>query len=196
MPEETKNPMQELMDRKIWFLWIWSKDKNGNPTKKPIAANGGATGTDDAHSGTWVTYDEAVTAMRERGSAGVGFKIPKGYFFLDIDHKELNDPFVQMMLKRFNSYTEYSQSGNGIHIYGKVDIASIPTYIDDKGKEKLDRQFYMKNPHNDTEQYFGGLTNRFACYTGSVILDTALNDCTQAVLTTLDKDMRRKQKKK
>ena len=134
--------------------------------------------------------------MRERGSAGVGFKIPKGYFFLDIDHKELNDPFVQMMLKRFNSYTEYSQSGNGIHIYGKVDIASIPTYIDDKGKEKLDRQFYMKNPHNDTEQYFGGLTNRFACYTGSVILDTALNDCTQAVLTTLDKDMRRKQKKK
>lgn len=196
MPEETKNPMQELMDRKIWFLWIWSKDKNGNPTKKPIAANGGATGTDDAHSGTWVTYDEAVTAMRERGSAGVGFKIPKGYFFLDIDHKELNDPFVQMMLKRFNSYTEYSQSGNGIHIYGKVDIASIPTYIDDKGKEKLDRQFYMKNPHNDTEQYFGGLTNRFACYTGNVILDTALNDCTQAVLTTLDKDMRRKQKKK
>lgn len=196
MPEETKNPMQELMDRKIWFLWIWSKDKNGNPTKKPIAANGGATGTDDAHSGTWVTYDEAVTAMRERGSAGVGFKIPKGYFFLDIDHKELNDPFVQMMLKRFNSYTEYSQSGNGIHIYGKVDIASIPTYIDDKGKEKLDRQFYMKNPHTDTEQYFGGLTNRFACYTGSVILDTALNDCTQAVLTALDKDMRRKQKKK
>ena len=29
MLDETKNPMQELMDRKIWFLWIWSKDKNG-----------------------------------------------------------------------------------------------------------------------------------------------------------------------
>ena len=86
MPEETKNPMQELMDRKIWFLWIWSKDKNGNPTKKPIAANGGATGTDDAHSGTWVTYDEAVTAMHERGSAGVGFKIPKGYKNKNIFH--------------------------------------------------------------------------------------------------------------
>lgn len=71
MPDETKNPMQELMDRKIWFLWIWSKDKNGNPTKKPIAANGGATGTDDAHRGTWVTYDEAVAAMREIGRAHV-----------------------------------------------------------------------------------------------------------------------------
>jgi hypothetical protein len=33
MPEETKNPMQELMDRKIWFLWIWSKDKMAIPPK-------------------------------------------------------------------------------------------------------------------------------------------------------------------
>ena len=194
MPETKNNPMQELMDMKIWFLWVWGKDKNGNPTKKPIAIDGGATGTDDAHSSTWVTYDEAMAAMQERGAAGVGFKIPKGYFFLDIDHKAVSDPYVQMMLNRFNSYTEYSQSGNGIHIYGKVDISAIPTLIDDKGKKKLDRKFYMKNPHNDTEQYFGGLTNRFACFTGNAISDAPLKDCTQAVLTTLDKDMRRKQK--
>lgn len=196
MPDTKTNPMQELMDMKIWFLWVWGKDKNGNPTKVPIAASGGKTGTNTVYSNTWVTYEEAIAAAKVRGVAGVGFKIPKGYFFLDIDHKELNDPFVQTMLKRFNSYTEYSQSGNGIHIYGKVDIASIPTYIDDKGKERLDRQFYMKKSHNDTEQYFGGFTNRFACYTGNVISGAALNDCTQAVPTTLDKDMRRKQKKK
>ncbi|NLA72128.1 MAG: hypothetical protein GX850_06895 [Clostridiaceae bacterium] len=36
--------MQELMDLKIWMLWRWSTDQNGNLTKKPFAAKGGATG--------------------------------------------------------------------------------------------------------------------------------------------------------
>lgn len=90
-----ENPMQELMEMKIWFLWIRKKDKNGRMTKKPIAANGGATGTDSAHQHTWVTYNDAVTAQAELGAAGVGFKIPDGYFFLDIDHKEQTDPYQQ-----------------------------------------------------------------------------------------------------
>lgn len=196
MPDTITNPMQELLDMKIWFLWVWGKDKSGNPTKVPIATNGGETGTDAAHSSTWVTYEEAVAAMKERNSAGVGFKIPDGYFFLDIDGRVLSDPFVQTLLNRFDSYTEYSQSGNGVHAYGKIDISKIPTYINKEGKLRLDRQFYMKNPHNSTELYLGGITNRFACFTGNVILDAPLKDCTQAVLTTLDKDMRRKQKKK
>ena len=195
MADTKTNPMQELMDMKIWFLWVWGKDKNGNPTKVPIAANGGKTGTNAAYSNTWVTYEEAVAAAKEHGAAGVGFKIPDGYFFLDIDHKELTDPFVQTILNRFDSYTEYSQSGYGVHAYGKIDLSQIPTYVDDKGKLRLDKQFYMKNPHNSTELYFGGITNRFACFTGNTILDAPLKDCTQAVLTTLDKDMRRKQKK-
>lgn len=189
-----ENPMQELMEMKIWFLWIRKKDKNGRMTKKPIAANGGATGTDSAHQHTWVTYKEAVTAQAELGAAGVGFKIPDGYFFLDIDHKEQTDPYVQMLLNRFDSYTELSQSGNGIHTYGKVDISKLPTCLDNKGRRKLDSQYYMKNPHNDTELYLGGLTNRFACYTGNVILDAPLKECTQAVLTTLDKNMRKNPK--
>jgi len=44
--------MQELKQMRIWFLWRWGVGKNGNPTKNPFAANGGATGTDDAHSST------------------------------------------------------------------------------------------------------------------------------------------------
>lgn len=188
--------MQELMQMKIWLLWKWGKDRNGKPTKVPFSAHGGATGTDKGHSSTWVTYDEAMAAMQKYNAAGVGFVIPEGYFFLDIDHMELTDPFVQTMLNRYNSYTEYSQSGNGIHAYGKIDISKIPTFTDDKGKLRLDKQFYTKNPHNNTELYIGGITNRFACFTGNAILDAPLKDCTQAVLTTLDKDMRRKKKKK
>lgn len=188
--------MQELKDMKIWFLWKSVKNSSGAFTKKPFAAYGGATGTDDAHRSTWVTYADAVTASKQSDATGVGFKIPDGYFFEDIDHRTLDDDYVKMMLKRFNSYAESSVSGNGIHIYGKVNLSALPTYVDSKGQTKLDRQFYMKNHKNDTELYIGGLTNRFACYTGKSIWDAPIKDCTQAVLTTLDKNMRRKPKGK
>lgn len=186
--------MQELKQMRIWFLWRWGVGKNGNPTKNPFAANGGSTGTDDAHSNTWVTYDEAVAAADKFHAAGVGFKIPEGYFFLDIDHRELSDPLVQTLLARFDSYSERSISGGGIHIYGKCDLTKLPTYIDKKGKVRLDKQFYQKNSTTDLELYVGGITNRFAVYTGNIIEDKPLRECTSAVLTTLDKNMRRKEK--
>ena len=46
------------------------------------------------------------------------------------------------------------------------------------------------------ELYIGGLTNPFASYTKNVIEDKPLRECTDAILTTLDKDMRRKPKTK
>jgi putative DNA primase/helicase len=187
--------LDELKDKKIWVCWNWGTRK-GKKTKVPISAYGTETGTDEPHAHTWVTYDEAVKATKENGYSGVGFVIPEGYFFLDIDGKELDDPYVQLLLKRFDSYAERSVSGTGYHIYGKCDKDKIPTYIDKDGKLRLDRQFYQKNPHNKTELYCGGLTNRFAVYTGDVICDKPLKDCTDALLTTLDKDMRRKPKQK
>lgn len=110
---------------------------------------------------TWVTYDEAILAKQHMKADGIGFVIPEGYFFLDVDHQELTNPFVQMMLKRFSSYAEISPSGNGLHIYGIADMTRLPMAQDKDGKQKLDRQFYMKNPNNGIELYFGGLTNRF-----------------------------------
>lgn len=187
--------MDELKSQKIWLCWNYETRK-GKRTKVPISASGTATGTNSEYAHTWVTYDEAIKAADKHGYNGVGFTIPQGYFFLDIDHKELTDPFVQLMLERFNSYAEYSVSGGGIHIYGKCDIDRVPTYLDKDGKLRLDKAFYMKNPHNSTELYCGGITNRFSVYTGNVIHNVPLKECTDALLVTLDKDMRRKQKVK
>ena len=187
--------MQELKDKKIWFLW--RKEMNGERINKiPFAAVGGATGTNEKYRHTWVTHSEAVASMDSQNAAGVGFVIPEGYFFLDIDHRELTDPFVKTLLSRFDSYAEYSVSGSGIHIYGKVDLSKLPTYTDGNGKRKLDRQYYMKNPTNGIELYVGGLTNRFAVFTDNIIADKPMRDCTAAVLTTLDKDMRKTEKVK
>ena len=188
------NAMQELMDMKIWLLWRWGTDENGNPTKVPFAISGGSSGTGDKWSHTWGTYKDALAAKEEHHAAGVGFTTPEGYFFLDIDHRELSDPLVQTLLARFDSYTEYSVSGTGVHIYGKCDFSKLPTYIDKEGKTRLDNQFYQNNRKIDLELYIGGITNRFAAFTGDIIEDKPLRECTAAVLTTLDKNMRRKEK--
>ena len=45
--------VDELKDKKLCFLWSAKPGRNGKVTKVPFAANGGATGTDDAHKGTW-----------------------------------------------------------------------------------------------------------------------------------------------
>lgn len=185
--------MQELMEQKIWICWNFAEVK-GRRTKKPISAYGTPTGTDAAHAHTWVTYEEANAAAEKNGYDGVGFVIPEGYFFLDIDHMALTDPFVQLMLERYHSYAEKSVSGEGMHIYGKCDRGQIPTYTDSKGTIRLAKEFYTKNPNNGMELYVGGITNRYAVFTGNAVMDEPLCDCTQAVLTTLDKNMRRKPK--
>ena len=85
--------VDELKDKKLWFLWSAKPGKNGKVTKVPFAANGGATGTDDAHKGTWVSFDDAESARNQFRASGLGLKIPKGFFLLDINHKDISDPF-------------------------------------------------------------------------------------------------------
>ena len=188
--------MAELKAMPIWFHWHWEQDKNGRQTKVPHAARGGATGTSEQWAHTWVTYDEALSLQEEHHASGLGFKVPNGYFFLDADHYGFEDPFIQLLLDRFNSYTERSVSGGGIHIYGKCDVGKLPIVTDKNGKQKLDGAFYVKNPGNRLELYIGDLTNRFAVFTGDVVWEQPLKECTNAVLTTLDKNMRRSEKKK
>ncbi len=188
------NAMQELMDMRIWLLWRWGKDKNGNPTKVPFAISGGSSGTNKEWSHTWGTYKDALAAKERSHAAGIGFKIPENYFFLDIDDRELSDPLVQTLLARFDSYTEYSVSGTGIHIYGKCDFSKLPTFYNKEKHAKLDNQFYQNNRKIGLELYVGGITNRFAAFTGNIIEDKPLRECTAALLTTLDKNMRKAKK--
>lgn len=184
----------ELKEQKIWLCWNF-REKGGKRTKVPIAASGEKTGTDEAHSSTWVTFDEAKRAAAEKNYSGVGFVIPEGYFFLDIDHRELDDPYIKTMLERFGSYAEKSVSGKGLHIYGRCDFTKVPTE-EKNGKLKLHRRYYQKNPNNGTELYMGGLTNRFAVFTENIVQDKPLKDCTNAVLVTLEKNMKRAQNRK
>ena len=189
--------VDELKDKNLWFLWSAKPGKNGKVTKVPFAANGGATGTDDAHNGTWVSFDDAESARNQFRASGLGLKIPKGFFLLDIDHKDISDPFAQLMLSRFSSYAEVSPSGKGIHIIGQCDITKLPVHFDDRRKKLvLDSEYYQKRSDIGLELYIGDITNRYGTFTGNTINSLPIADCTQAVLTTLDKEMRKKPKAK
>ncbi len=184
------NSLDELKAMKVWICWNFV-EKGGRRTKVPISASGTATGTNEKYRHTWVTFDEAKAAATQRLFSGVGFAIPKGWFFLDIDHRDMEDDFVKIMLSRFDSYAEKSVSGEGLHIYGKCDFSLIPTERTDDGKLRLNPRYYLKNPHNGMELYMGGLTNRYAVFTENVVADKPLHDCTDAILQTLEKDMKK-----
>lgn len=185
--------IQELKTKKIWLCWS-KVNAEGKCTKVPRSSNGSASGTDEKYSNTGVTFEEAAVAVKTHNFDGVGFVVPEGYFFLDIDDRDLKDPFVQTLMERFDSYSEYSFSGKGIHIYGTCDFSLLPTYIDTDGRRKLAQAYYTKNSRNKLELYIGGITNRYAAFTGNIIEDKPLRNCTTAVLTTLDQGMRRKVK--
>ena len=186
--------LEELKQMKIWMLWR-RKVSGSRVAKVPCSGTGRACGVSDNYAKDWVTWEEAQQALKTVKADGVGFRIPKGMFFLDIDHRDLEDPWVQALLDLYDSYTEYSVSGEGIHIYGLCDVGALPTYTDTKdGKLKLSQDYYTHHPDNGLELYMGQLTNRFAAFTGNVILDRPLQDCTDSVLYTLDCCMKKAKK--
>lgn len=182
--------MEEIKQEKQWLCWNL-RLVNGRRTKVPCAASGGPTGVDEAHSSTWATYKEAREAMEKNHYSGVGFVLPVGFFMLDMDQRDPEDPLAQELLSCFDSYAEVSVGGHGIHIIGRCDLSKLPVCRDEKGRLRLSREFYMKNPKNKVELYIGGLTNRYATYSGKVLRDFPVRDCTDAVLMTLDREMRR-----
>ena len=187
--------IQELKQKKIWLLWKYMAGKDGKTTKVPFSVYGGATGTDNKYKDTWATYDEAYAAMKSSGASGLGFKVPENVYFLDIDHRDMEDSLLQILLNRHNSYTEVSPSGNGIHILGTCELGKLPIVYDEKHhRNVLSSEYYQKNSKIGVELYIGGITNRFATFTGNLVHDLPLTEGTVAVLSTLHEQMRKADK--
>ena len=177
--------MKHLKNMKIWIHWK-RVEVNGRMTKKPVSAWGKATGSSANYSHTWTTYGQAKQLQSAKQADGIGFIIPDGYFFLDIDHRRMDDPMVQKMLRRFATYAEISPGGEGVHIYGKADISRLPVNTNEEGKRKLNDGYRMRDSQTGMELYIGTVTNRYATFTGNVLQDMPIADCTDAVLQTLE----------
>ena len=155
--------MQELKQQNIWLIWVL-RDKK----KLPFSAlTGYETGTSQEYASKWIDYDTAAKKLDEfpskKKQGGLGFVVPKGFFFLNIDHQELDSPLIQELQELLPTYCEVSPSGHGVHFYGKCDLSKLPTVVLN-GELKLSKDYYSKK--SGLELYIGGLTNRFSTFTG------------------------------
>ena len=108
---------QEMKELKRWVLWK-KVTRDGKNTKLPIDAHNGkgAKSNDDT---TWSTFQDACDGLEEYDCDGLGFMLGGGYFGVDIDHALDNKPLIDEFVNALDSYTEISQSGQGIHIICK-----------------------------------------------------------------------------
>ena len=86
---------------------------------------------------TWTTYGKALSLIK--GYDGLGFMLGDGFFGVDIDGVDLDDPLISEVVDTLGSYAEISPSGKGIHVIckghlpkGRRRVGNIEMY--DKGR--------------------------------------------------------------
>jgi len=92
----------------------------------PLLKGRSASSTDPE---TWGTFPEALAAYRRGGYHGLSCAITPPHVGIDLDHcvdphTGVLDPWVAVWLGRLNSYSEYSPSGTGIHVWVRATLAS------------------------------------------------------------------------
>ncbi|MDK9705007.1 MAG: PriCT-2 domain-containing protein [Sulfuritalea sp.] len=117
-----------LRDRKQWLCWrLEGKPGAKKPAKMPYYASGkrrtGQQGS-TADRAALVTFDAAVAAMASINATGIGFAFLPGDGLIGIDLDKMVDvetgelaPRAQRIIEACGSYTEWSPSGSGFHIY-------------------------------------------------------------------------------
>lgn len=101
---------QELKQVKQWVCWAGDKLPKNPYTGQNAQSNNKAT---------WSDFDTACKAVDKFGFDGIGFMFAPPYFGVDLDKCIGNQDFIDEFVEGLQSYTEYSKSGNGIHIICK-----------------------------------------------------------------------------
>jgi len=115
-----ENIPQDMKDQQQWA--VWKKEvRDGKPAKVPYQADGKRAKSNDAS--TWRRFETVYMAFQDIGGFdGLCWMMPVEPFdivFIDIDRCIKNgkiEQWAQKVIEQFNSYTERSQSGNGLHI--------------------------------------------------------------------------------
>ena len=168
---------QEIKDTRRWVCYK-TEVRNGEETKIPMnALSGGYASTSDPT--TWTSFKLAISGCVKYNFTGLGFMLGEDvrtgitYFGVDLDNhvdkvtgqkpyptaKEFEE-FAYIFINALNSYTEYSHSGEGVHIICK---GKLP------GK---------RNKRKGVEMYD---YRRFFTMTGKVIHNVPIEDRTEEV---------------
>jgi len=134
-----------LKIRPQWVNWryAWQEEKW---TKHPYSPRSGkkASSTDLL---TWSIFEHVFDAYEVGGYDGVGFVLCSGDPFTGIDldgcrepESEEIAPWAEEIVRYFDSYTELSPSGMGVHVLVK---AKAPAFLKRPGLEMYSTERYL-----------------------------------------------------
>ncbi|MDL5143119.1 phage/plasmid primase, P4 family [Bacillus atrophaeus] len=133
-----KNIPQELKNAPQWILWR-SEERNGKKTKVPYQIDGNMA--QSSNKRTWSTFTTILKFFNQQEYDGIGFMFSKDdpFIGIDIDHcveAGVLSPFAQEIVDTIGSYTEYSPSGEGVHIIAK---GKLPLRGPGTGRKNTDK---------------------------------------------------------
>lgn len=180
---------QEIKQTRRWICYK-IEERDGKQTKVPYnAINGDYAKSND--SSTWTIFRVAISGCIKFGFDGIGFMLGEDkntgikYFGIDLDNHEDENGIKPMNQDEFfdfssefvntlKSYTEYSHSGEGIHIICKGTLPNGARRKAGVGVEMYDK-------------------GRFFTMTGNVILDLPISDRTEEVKPLWEKYLNKKE---
>ena len=170
MPNNFQNIPEELRILKQWVLWKYEDVGAAKPTKVPYSVKGYPA--DVNKPDTWSTFVEVFTVFKLGAYSGIGFVFTDmdPYSFIDLDDAEGDDAILQRHLKvyhEFDSYSEVSPSGKGLHIIVKGTVAA--------GRRRSKIEIYP--------------SQRYATMTGNVYNNKTVINERQTLLTQLWEQM-------
>jgi putative DNA primase/helicase len=139
---------EELRVRLQWVVW---KAVGERPEKIPYSAKSGRkASTTDLLS--WSSFEEAYEALSSgQQYSGLGFVFSSGDPFAGIDMDGCVDPrtgevavWAMEIVRYFDSYTELSPSGTGIHVIVKGEV---PNRRKDKVEVYSSKRFFTLTGH-------------------------------------------------
>ncbi|EHQ35632.1 hypothetical protein Metlim_1531 [Methanoplanus limicola DSM 2279] len=163
MPDSNKtlhylNIPEELREREQWGLWKSEVMPNGKTDKIPCDAYGISV----AHQSFNRSCKEAAAEYNHKIHAGLGYSFRQDdpYVGVDYDHvldvnQDITDPDIAEEITNLDSYTEFSQSGEGLHTLLKTD--DCPDSLKAKGIHTKKGEIYF--------------TGRFFAVTGNIYRD-------------------------
>jgi len=124
LPMKAENIPEELKARPQWVVW---KAAGAKPDKVPYSPRTGrkASSTDLL---TWSTFQEALEAYENGEYAGLGFVFSSADPYTGIDLDDCVDgdgeiaPWALEIVRYFDSYTELSATGTGLHVIVRGDV--------------------------------------------------------------------------
>ena len=121
--------LSSLLNLSQWVAYrIVANESKKKADKLPLNPHDGTNAKANDPS-TWGTYNEAMNfalshCLFKSGVGGIGFEFANGYAGIDLDDVILSDgslkSFASDIVSLMDSYTEYSPSGNGLHVLFKL----------------------------------------------------------------------------